>query len=68
MATPEPLIAAILGSTMLAPVSHLQWNMFVMREVERPAPLLVAAINHDFDGFFGAAVGFGQSPRICKSL
>ena len=29
-----------------------------MKEVERPAPVLVAARHHDFDGFTHAAVGF----------
>ena len=37
---------------------HLQWNMFGMKEVQRPAPVLVAALHHDFDGFTDAAVGF----------
>src|SRR5208283_892553 len=37
---------------------HLQWNMFAMKEVERPASILVAAFHHDFDGVTGAAVGF----------
>ena len=36
---------------------HLQWNMFGMQEVERPAPVLVAARPHDFDGVADAAVG-----------
>ena len=36
---------------------HLQWNMFGMKEVERPSPVLVAALNHDFDGVPEAAVG-----------
>jgi hypothetical protein len=26
-------------------------------KIERPAPVLVAALNHDFDGFTDAAVG-----------
>ena len=30
-----------------------------MKEVERPAPVLVAALNHSFDGVADAAVGFG---------
>ncbi len=29
---------------------YLQWNMFGMKEVERPAPVLVVALNHNFDG------------------
>ena len=37
---------------------HLQWNMFGMQEVERPASVLVAALHHGFDGFPEAAVGF----------
>src|SRR5437773_5244745 len=32
--------------------------MFRMKDVERPAPVLVAALNHDFDAFTDAAVGF----------
>src|SRR5204862_2720900 len=32
--------------------------MFGMKEVQRPAPILVAALHHDFDGFTDAAVGF----------
>src|SRR5271166_143610 len=32
--------------------------MFGMQEVERPAPVLVAALNHGFDGVTDAAVGF----------
>ncbi len=39
-------------------VSILQWNVFGMKEVERPAPILVAALHHDFDGVEDAAVGF----------
>src|SRR5438034_7330454 len=31
--------------------------MFGMKEVERPAPILVAALDHDFDGFTDAPVG-----------
>ena len=29
-----------------------------MKEVQRPAPVLVAALDYDFDGFVDAAVGF----------
>src|SRR5712664_4062734 len=32
--------------------------MFGMKVVERPAPVLVAALNHGFDGATDAAVGF----------
>src|ERR1700722_3784497 len=47
---------------------HLQWNMFWMKEVERPAPVLVAALNHDFDGLSDAAVGFDfRIPQIVES-
>src|SRR6516162_8340011 len=35
-----------------------------MEEVERPAPVLVAALEHDFDGFTNAAIGFDS--RISK--
>ena len=37
---------------------HLQWNAFGVKEIQRPAPVLVAARHHDFDGFSDAAVGF----------
>src|SRR6266567_7177476 len=37
---------------------HLQWNMFGMKEVQRPASVLVAALDYDLDGFVDAAVGF----------
>src|SRR5207302_9743130 len=37
---------------------HLQWNMFGMKQVEWPAPVLVAALNHVFHGIIDAAVGF----------
>src|SRR6266700_1987018 len=45
---------------------HLQWNIFGMKEVERPAPVLVAALNHGFDGFPDAAVGFDS--RIAQII
>ena len=39
-----------------------------MKEVERPAPVLVAALNHGFDGVTGAAVGFDSCiPQIIES-
>ena len=39
-----------------------------MKEVERPAPVLVAALNHGFDGFTDAAVGFDSCiPQIIES-
>src|SRR6266480_3281176 len=47
---------------------HLQWNMFGMKEVERPAPVLVAALNHGFDGVTDGAVGFDSCiPQIVES-
>src|SRR6266568_325881 len=47
---------------------HLQWNMFGMKEVERPAPVLVAALNHGFDGIIDAVVGFDSCiPQIIES-
>src|SRR6476661_8934824 len=47
---------------------HLPWNMFGMKEVERPAPVLVAALNHGFDGVTDAAVGFDSCiPQIIES-
>src|SRR5207302_5496630 len=36
----------------------LQWNEFGVKQVERPAPVLVAALHHNFDGVASAAVGF----------
>ena len=39
-----------------------------MKEVERPAPILMAALNHDFDGVGNAAVGFDSCiPQIIES-
>ena len=39
-----------------------------MKDVERPAPVLVAALNHGFDGFTDAAVGFDCGiPQIIQS-
>jgi len=39
-----------------------------MQEVERPAPVLVAALNHDFDGVTDAAVGLDSCiPQIIES-
>src|SRR5437588_7637590 len=47
---------------------HLQWNMFGMKEVERPAPVLVAALNQDFDGFSDTVAGFDSCvPQIIES-
>src|ERR1700691_4800728 len=47
---------------------HLQWNMFGMKEVERPAPVLVSALNHGFDGVTDAIVGFdSRIPQIIES-
>src|SRR5580698_7363262 len=37
---------------------HLQRNLFGMQEVERPSPVLMAAVNHGLDGVVDAAVGF----------
>src|SRR5689334_23364001 len=37
---------------------HLQWNEFGMKQVERPAPVLVAALQDNFDGASDATVGF----------
>ena len=39
-----------------------------MKEVERPAPVLVAALDHDFNGLTNAAVGFDSGiPQIVES-
>ena len=39
-----------------------------MKEVERPAPVLVAALDHGFDGVTDAAVGFDSCiPQIIES-
>src|SRR5437762_12009587 len=47
---------------------HLQWNMFGMKEVQRPPPVLVAALDHDFDGIPNVAVGFDSCvPQIIES-
>jgi hypothetical protein len=34
--------------------------MFGMKEVQRPASVLVTALDHDFDGFTGATVGLDR--------
>src|SRR5438874_7498494 len=42
--------------------------MFGMNEVERPTPVLVAALNYGFDGVTDAAVGFDSCiPQIIES-
>jgi hypothetical protein len=42
--------------------------MFGMKEVGRPAPVLVAALNHGFDGVTDAGVGFdSRIPQIIES-
>src|SRR5438874_6422560 len=42
--------------------------MFGMNEVERPTPVLVAALNYGFDGPTDAAVGFDSCiPQIIES-
>ena len=47
---------------------HLQWNIFGMQEVERPASVLVAARDDGFDGLSDAAVGFDSCiPQIIES-
>jgi len=47
---------------------HLQWNALAVKEVEGPAPVLVAAFNHSFDGFTDAAVRFDSCiPQIIES-
>jgi hypothetical protein len=39
-----------------------------MKEVEGPAPVMVAALDHGFDGFTDAAVGFdSRIPQIIES-
>ena len=39
-----------------------------MNEVQRPAPVLVAALNYDFDGVADAAVGFdARTPQMIES-
>ena len=38
-----------------------------MKKIERPAPVLVAALNHGFDGVADAAVGFDSCiPQIIE--
>jgi hypothetical protein len=47
---------------------QLQWNVFGMKEVQRPAPVLVAALHHGFDGVSEAVIGFGSCiPQIIES-
>ena len=47
---------------------HLQWDLFGMKKVQRPAPLLVTALDYDFDGFLDAAVGLDSCiPKIIES-
>src|SRR5450755_3343277 len=47
---------------------HLQWNLSGMKEVERPSPVLMSALNHGFDGVTHAAVGSdSRMPRIVES-
>src|SRR5690242_3552870 len=42
--------------------------MFGMKKVERPAPVLVPALNHGLDGLTDAAVGFDPCiPQIIES-
>ena len=39
-----------------------------MEEVERPAPVLVAALDHDFDGFTNAAIGLdSRIPQVVEA-
>jgi hypothetical protein len=39
-----------------------------MNEVQRPAPVLVTALDHDFDGFPDATVGLDSCiPQILES-
>ena len=43
--------------------SPFQWNTFAIKGIDGPAPVLVAALDHDFDGLTNAPV---WSP--CKEL
>jgi len=39
-----------------------------MKEIQRPAAVLVAALNYDFDGFTDAIIGFESCiPQIVES-
>src|SRR6266852_344603 len=61
-------IGAYRCPTDFSDEAHLQWNIFGMKEVERPAPILVAALNHGFDSVTDAAVGFDSCiPQIIES-
>jgi len=43
-------------------------ELFGMKEVQRPAPVLVTALDHDFDGFTDATVGLDSCiPQIPES-
>jgi hypothetical protein len=47
---------------------QLQWNMFGMKEVKRPATILVAALDHGFDGVTDTAIWFDSCiPQIIES-
>src|SRR5262249_8439260 len=47
---------------------HFQWNTFGMKEIEWPAPVLVATLNYGFDGVIEAAVRFDSCvPHIVES-
>src|SRR5579862_383536 len=47
---------------------HLQWNMFGMKEVQRPAPVLMTALNHTFDGITDATIWLDSCiPQIIES-
>ena len=39
-----------------------------MKQVERPSPVLVAALDHDFDGLTNAAVGLdSRIPQVVEA-
>ena len=48
--------------------SPFQWNTFAIKGIDGPAPVLVAALDHDFDGLTNAAVGLdSRIPQIVEA-
>lgn len=61
--SPQCVPAACAADTGL----HLQRNIFGMKEIERPAAILVAAFDHSFHGATEAAAGFhSRIPQIIE--
>lgn len=47
---------------------HLQWNAFAMKQVERPAPVLMTALDDDLDGFMDAAIRLYSFSKVVSVL